>query len=390
VSNILILDVETTISNKGNPFDKTNKLVCVGIKWIQQGNSWPATILYDHYDTLQHIINRADIIVGANIKFDIHWLRNIGIDISKIKVWDVQVAEFLLSYQQNKYPSLDGAAEKYGFPKKLDIVKTEYWDKGLCTSEVPREILSNYLTQDLVLTQQVYEAQLEQFKTNGLYKLFRLQCQDLLVLQEMEYNGIQFSTEKALKYAEGITAELNEIYKELSQYTNGIPLNLNSNLHVSCLLYGGNILLDDKLPIGVFKSGEKKGQVKYKNIIKEYPLPRLVEPLKGTEVKKPDGSPEYWKVNETVLRSLKLNKTARIIVGLLTRYSELEKLRGTYLIGYSELIKEMNWPHNKLHGTLNQCVAITGRLSSSKPNLQNADPVTKVFMTSIYEKGDNI
>jgi DNA polymerase I-like protein with 3'-5' exonuclease and polymerase domains len=367
--NILILDVETTISNTGNPFDRTNKLVCVGLK-----DTYGYGIYYDSFERLQAVIDYADLIVGFNIKFDLHWLRNIGIDISKIKVWDCQLAEFLLSNQQNKYPSLDGAAEKYGFPKKLDIVKTEYWLAGIDTDMIPRDILSDYLTQDLVLTQQVYERQLDQFKTDKRYPLFKLQCQDLLVLEDMEYNGIKFNTTAALKYAEEIEIELTAIYKEISSYTGNLPINLNSNDDVSVLIYGGSIGVDDKLPIGIFKTGERKGQIKYKNITKLYPLPRLAEPLKGTEVKKPEGSQEYWKVNETVLRSLKLSKEAKKVVGLLTKYSELEKLRGTYLIGYSELIKKMNWDVDMLHGTLNQCVAITGRLSSSKPNLQNVIP----------------
>jgi DNA polymerase I-like protein with 3'-5' exonuclease and polymerase domains len=385
MSNCLILDVETTISNKGNPFDQTNKLVCVGVKWNIKGNSWKSTIFYDNFDSLQEIINRADLIVGFNIKFDLHWLRRIGIDISKIKVWDCQLAEFILSNQQNKYPSLDGAAEKYGFDKKLDIVKTEYWDKGIDTDQIPRNILSDYLNQDLILTEQVYLKQVEQFKSNGLLPLFRLQCADLLVLEEMEYNGIYFNTEKARKHAGEIELELDVIRKELSKFTNNIAINLNSNDHVSCLIYGGSICVDDKIPIGVFKSGDKKGQVKYKNIVKEYPLPRLVEPLKGTETKKSVEGRQYWEVNETVLRKLKLNKQAKVVVDLLNKYSELEKLRGTYLNGYSDLIDTMNWPANMLHGVLNQCVAVTGRLSSSRPNLQNTDPKTKIYMETIYE-----
>jgi DNA polymerase I-like protein with 3'-5' exonuclease and polymerase domains len=357
-------------------------LVCVGLK-----NEHGIHIVYEpeqHLYEIQHIIDRAPLIIGANIKFDLHWLRRIGIDISKIKVWDVQLGEFLLSYQQNKYPSLDGAAEKYGFDKKLDIVKTEYWDKGIDTDMIPRNILSDYLNQDLILTEQVYLKQVEQFKSNGLMPLFRLQCADLLVLQEMEYNGIFFSVEKARKHAGEIHIELEVITKELSKYTNGITINFNSNDHVSALLYGGTIGVDDKIPIGIYKSGIKQGQVKYKNIIKEYPLPRLVEPLKGTETKKSIEGKEYWEVNETVLRKLKLSKQAKVVVDLLNKYSELEKLRGTYLNGYSDLIDEMNWDKNMLHGTLNQCVAITGRLSSSRPNLQNTDPKTKIYMETLY------
>jgi DNA polymerase I-like protein with 3'-5' exonuclease and polymerase domains len=381
--NVLLLDVETTISNKGNPFDLTNKCVMVG---TLTENSHPITrdISEQTIKELQYQIDWSNIIVGFNIKFDLHWLRNIGIDISKIRVWDCQVAEFLLNYQQTKYPSLDEAAEKYGFPKKLDIVKLEYWDKGIDTDKIPRNILSDYLAQDLVLTQQVYERQLDQFKSNGLYQLFKLQCADLLVLEEMEYNGINFNTEKARKAAGEIEIELQDIYKRMYEFTDGITFNPNSNDDISSILYGGIICINSRIPIGTYKTGEKAGQPRYKIVTKEYEVPRLVEPLKGTEVKKPEGSREYWKVNETILRSLKLNKRAKEFVTLLTRQSELEKLRGTYLIGYSDLIDKMNWPKDKLHGVLNQCVAITGRLSSSKPNLQNADPFTKLFMETSY------
>lgn len=156
--NILTLDVETTISNKGNPFDLTNKLVCVGLKWKDQ-----MYIEYDHFGTIQHYIDNADLIVGFNIKFDLHWLRRIGVDISKVKVWDCQIGEFLLENQTNPYPSLDKAAEKYGLPLKLDVVKTEYWEKGIDTDEVPRTILSEYLTQDLILTEQVFLKQCKAF-----------------------------------------------------------------------------------------------------------------------------------------------------------------------------------------------------------------------------------
>ena len=156
--NVLILDVETTISNKGNPFDLTNKLVCVGLKWKDQ-----LYIEYDHFDTIQKYIDFGYILVGFNIKFDLHWLRRIGIDISKIRVWDCQVAEFILNNQQTKYPSLDEAALKYGYPPKIDNIKLNYWDKGICTSKVPRDELSDYLTQDLLLTEQVFKIQYKQF-----------------------------------------------------------------------------------------------------------------------------------------------------------------------------------------------------------------------------------
>jgi len=381
--NILCLDVETTISNKGNPFDQTNRLVCVGLK-----DSRGFQIIYDHEQFLgriQQTIDAADLLVGFNIKFDLHWLRKIGVDFTGKRVWDCQIGEFLLNYQKTPYPSLDQAAEKYSFDKKLDVVKVEFWDKGIDTDMIPREVLSEYLTQDLVLTEQVYLKQAEEIKLRGLLPLFRLQCLDLLTLEEIEYVGIKFDTIQARAKASEIEKELGRIYKGISELVGNIPFNLNSNDHLSAILYGGSIFIDDRIPVGVYKTGEKVGQTRYKIIVKEYILSQLTKPLKGTEVKKPDGTQPIWKTNDEILQTLVLNKEGKNLVGLIRKHSELEKLRGTYLLGYSNLIDKMNWPTDMLHGNLNQCVAITGRLSSTRPNLQNADPITKTYMVSRYD-----
>jgi DNA polymerase I-like protein with 3'-5' exonuclease and polymerase domains len=390
--NVLTLDVETTISNKGNPFDLTNKCCMVGVKWLMDDNPWKS-VCYDvsvsdyWLDTIQNIIDKTDLIVGFNIKFDLHWLRNIGIDISNIRIWDCQLAEYLISKQSIKYPSLNGCLERYGLPLKLDVVKTEYWDKGIDTDKIPTEILEDYLVGDLVATEQVYLRQKQELEELGLMKLFRLQCQDLLVLEEIEYNGIKFNTEGATKKADEITEELSHLVGDITKYTGCVPINLNSGEHISCLLYGGFISEDIRIPIGVFKTGEKVGQPRYKILTKEYKLPRLIEPLKGTENLKKDDTIEtcrYWYTNETVLRSLRPNKEAKKLLTLLDKYAELEKLRSTYLLGWTKLITEMNWTKDTIHGNLNQCVAITGRLSSTKPNLQNADPTTKIYCETRY------
>jgi len=382
----LIVDVETTISNKGGPFDQTNTCVCIGVK----DNSNISIAYEEHFDYLQEIIDQAEILVGFNFKFDLHWLRRIGIDISEITVWDCQLAEFILNNQKTPYPSLDSCAIKYGFPLKLDVVKTQYWDLGIDTNEIPREVLSEYLSRDLDLTQQVYAKQKEQFENeaNGKYALFKLQCMDLLVLEEVEYNGIKFNTNKALTKAQEIEVELASITQQLTLQTGGVPLNYNSGDDLSCLLYGGVFVETYRVPIGVYKTGKKIGETRFKVLEKNYTLPRLVEPIEGTLVKKSKEHPEnqqYWEVNDTVLRKLKLTGAAKTVVKLLNEYAKLEKLRGTYLMGYSKLIDTMHWEKDTLHGTLNQCVAITGRLSSSKPNLQNADPITKVYMESRYK-----
>jgi len=228
---------------------------------------------------------------------------------------------------------------------------------------------------------------------NNLYKLFKIQCKDLLVLLEMESNGILFHTESALEYASKLQEQLDELLYKFQQILNSDVPSITSNDDISTVLYGGTIIETIRIPAGYIKSGKRTGQVRYICDKVEHKFPQLVKPLKNTETKKShsriaDGKAEQhtqWEVNEPVLRKLKATGDARKLIDIILEYNKLEKLRGTYLQGYSDLITKMGWEHNMLHGGLNQCVAVTGRLSSNKPNLQNADKNTKKFMLTRYD-----
>ena len=175
--NILTLDCETTIykypgiisssDRRGSSFSRYNKLVSLATKVY--GND------VECFDTLegrgkfplhyvQTQIDNSDIIIGHNIKYDLHWLINAGIDISNIKqVWDTMLAEFLLSSQQRGHLKLRDVLIKYGKPPKLDVVEVEYWSKGIDTDEVPVNILLEYNGYDVVGTESVFLEQAKQF-----------------------------------------------------------------------------------------------------------------------------------------------------------------------------------------------------------------------------------
>ena len=159
----LICDVETTTHAKGNAFSKRNKLIMVGLRHKDK------SLIYSEFSDsvvkdIQSRINNCDVLVGFNIKFDIHWLMNIGVTFDNVKqIWDCQIAEFLLESQNNKYPSLNEALDKYGLPRKLDVVKTEFWNKGINTDEIPKDILREYLEGDLLGTEEVFKRQAKQF-----------------------------------------------------------------------------------------------------------------------------------------------------------------------------------------------------------------------------------
>lgn len=375
---IFSLDVETTTSNKGDPFDTTNRLVLGAI-----GTDTDYSI-FSNID-LQSRITSAKMVILFNAKFDLHWIRNIGINFSiHLPIWDCQLAEFILSNQKWKYPSLDEACERRGLPRKIDVVKSEYWEKGIDTDAIPFDVLDEYLKQDISCTYLLYKTQLEEFKKpehRDKYKLFRMQCYDLLVLEEMEYNGFLFDCEAARAEAYRLEADCAALDRTiLDEYPN-VPINLASPDHISCMLYGGSIITQVPIPIGTFKTGARAGQVKYKNIDQSYDLPRIVEPLKGSELAK-EG---YYGTSEDVLRNLKgTGQVTKIISHLLERRG-IEKLRGTYYNGIPDLIQHHNWRDSIVHGQFNQCVVTTSRLSATKPNQQNMPSGCKRFCVSRYE-----
>lgn len=371
-TNVLAIDTETTIYNKGNPFDSRNYLVCYSFSDGVLAGTLPNTT--GCHIELSKRIAQADLLILFNAKFDLHWLRNNGIDFSDKRIWDCQLAEFILSNQTWAYPSLDEACAKRGLPRKIDIVATEYWAKGIQTDQIPWPILEEYATQDAVCTYQLYLEQ-QKLLTGNKLKLFNLQCLDLLLLQDMEYTGLYYDAEKCEQRAEELEVKAETIRQQLDSIYPGVPINFGSNDQLSAFLYGGTIVVDSKEHVGFFKSGQKVGQPKYKKVEILHTLPRQYEPLKGSEMAK-EG---IYSTSEDTLLKLAGRKGT---ITLLLELSKLDKLISTYYRGLPKLNVEMYWPPGELHGQFNQCTTRTGRLSSSRPNQQNmAGEVDSIFIS---------
>lgn len=402
--NILIIDGEWTIHADGNPFSKPNRLMCVG---TMVGDS----LVYhdiehsnepygENLQRLRQLFEAADVVVGFNVKQDLHYLRRYITDLPIRAVFDCQLAEFLLSDQQSVYPSLELCSERYHLPPKFVDIE-ELWDAGIDTSEIPRPILEKRVLSDVVITKALYEKQVPILEKQGKMPLFKLQCDDLLVLQEMEFNGMVFDQTESLRLGVQTETDIQEIYGELARLVPFEHINWNSGDHLSAVLYGGIINYPStKITYRTLKSGEVKGrEVK---CFAQQSFPQLVAPLPKTETartkdltdkdleglnaelltsRKPILCRHYF-TNETVLKSLAAMGTAREIINHNLRLSELAKLRDTYYLGIPKLINEMQWAGDLIHGSFNQVVARTGRLSSSKPNLQNFAGVIKPLFKS--------
>ena len=324
--------------------------------------------------TIQTMVGGADLLVNHNIKFDLHWLHKVGIDLTGKRVYDTMLAEFLMSNQVNRLPSLDSCCEKYGLPRKLTVIEDEYWSKGINTDEIPKDVLYEYAKNDVDITYQLYLTLLKEVP-DSKRRLLSLMNQDLLVLQEMERNGLLYRGDLCEEKAKEIDLEIATIESKLKQIHPDIPINFASNDDLSVFLYGGVIKETIKVPDGVFKTGPRAGQIKLKNEIREHNIQRKYQPIKAL---KKEG---YYATNEDSLRKLRGNRT---IVELLLKLAYLSKLNSTYYKGLPNKNRELRWERNVLHGNYNQCIARTGRLSSSEPNLQNLSKDSLDIIVSRY------
>lgn len=387
---ILTFDVETSTKNKGNPFTASGKLVSYSVKHNGDNTAFSYYTALDFMSALRKSFEAAKLIVGFNAKFDLSWAARMGVrPRDGIRIWDCQIAEFILTGQQGTFPSLDECLAKYGLPSKDDKV-AEYWAAGLDTQDIPVDELEVYNNLDVELTYRLYLTQRE-VMTKAQQTLCMVMGLDLLVLQEMEENGIKFDRELCDAKTEETAKALKEYTDELLAYAPTPDINLGSGQHLSCWLYGGKIDIDYPVPVEmVYKSGPNKGQTytRMQHNVVVYECPQLFKPLPKSETKlkkKLDGQEiTIYFTNEDTLKQLrKPTKQHRRIIELLLLAAEKAKLLETYYGALPKLLDDMEWG-DILHGQYNQVAARTGRLSSQKPNMQNFSGEVDQLLVSRY------
>lgn len=387
--NYLILDVETTTKNGGNPFDPDNRL-CI-VSYATPTESGWVKVEYDDepyghaLETISRLVASADILVGFNFKFDLHWLRRYGIEVGERRIWDCQLVAFILSHQSETFPSLDGEAERYGLGSKSGDIASKYWSNGVDTPDIPLKELTDYAVTDAELTRSLFlkQHELVSNESRAFRSLVSLHNADILVTCEMEYNGILLDVARCLEEAEKIREQVRVIDIELRDFFQHDWINFESPKQLSAILFGGTIERDRREQVGVYKTGAKVGLPRYKVIRESHRFEGVAKPTEKQRL-----TAGYYTTSEDHLRSIKSGgKRVRAILDTLLRRSKLEKLRGTYYEGLPELISTMGWRDGYIHGQINHCIARTGRTSSSKPNLQNQPPEIDALIRSRFPGG---
>ncbi len=264
-----------------------------------------------------------------NAKFDAHMFRKEGITLQGI-IMDTMISMHVLNENEPSY-ALKKLATKwgkhFGFEDKSATYEELFGKGGF--QDTPLNIATIYACKDTHLVVEFYKFILSHLeKQEGLMNTHLLETEILKVVIEMEKNGFYID----LDYAERYKTQLEDRLKELD----GI---LRS--------YFGDINLNSP------------EQLKRKLFI-EMGLPD-----------RNNGS-----VDAGTLEKLKEDHEG---VAFLLEYRELSKLYGTYIEPLPQKVSSLD---GRLHGQFKQSGTVTGRFSSSNPNLQNIPPEARGIFTS--------
>ena len=261
--------------------------------------------------------------VGQHLKYDQHVLANQGIYLQGI-VHDTLLQSYVLESHQPH--SLESLARRH---LNRDTISYEaVTGKGVHAigfEQVALDMATPYAAEDADITLQVHNTLFPRIAADaGLLSIYQdLELPVQQVLWRMERNGVLLDGAHLERQSGELGARLMALEAQVHAAA-GHPFNLNSPKQIQAVLF------------------EEQG------------LP--------VRKKTPGGDPS---TDEAVLAELALDYP---IPRLLLEYRSLAKLKSTYT---DKLPRMVNAETGRVHTHYAQAVAVTGRLSSSDPNLQN-------------------
>jgi DNA polymerase I len=261
--------------------------------------------------------------VGQNLKYDKHILANHGVALNGI-AHDTLLQSYVL--ESHRTHNMDDLAMRH-----LGLETIHFEDvagkgaKQVKFNEVTVEAASEYAAEDADITLQIHQTLIPHIikddKLNFIYS--QIEMPSMEILYTIERNGVLIDANMLNKQSHEIGMRLVELENNAYELADQ-KFNLGSPKQLQEILF-------DKLGI---------------------------KPIKKT----PSGKPS---TDEDVLQQLALDYP---LPKVLLEYRGLAKLKSTYT---DKLPKMINPNTGRVHTSYNQAVAITGRLASSDPNLQN-------------------
>lgn len=262
--------------------------------------------------------------IGQNLKYDMLMLRRYGIEL-KGELFDTMLAHYLIEPELRH--NMDFLSVNYLGYKPVSITEL-IGKKGkhqLNMRDVELEKVSEYAAEDADITLQlknVFEPALTKVEVEELFSEVEVPLMN--VLADMEYEGVRLDQEFLKTFSGELGQEINQTRKKVFEQA-GTEFNLDSPRQLGDVLF-------------------KKLEI----------------PYKGRKTKT-----GQYSTNEAVLSML---AQEHAICHDIMNYRELVKLKSTYVDALPSLVNKNT---GRLHTCFQQAVAVTGRLSSTSPNLQN-------------------
>ncbi len=264
--------------------------------------------------------------VGHNLKYDFVILARNGIRVQPL-TFDTMIAEFLCNPESRNL-----GLKNLAWVRK-DIRMTpidELLGKGkkqITMDQVPLEQAAAYAAEDAqVVLRLIPDLKQELDSKQASSLMTELEMPLVHILAEMEMEGVALDSSFLRNMSGELSERLAEIETQVSQEV-GYSFNLNSPQQLSKALF------DD---------------------LKIDPPDRTQKTASG-----------FYSTAADVLETLKGN---HVVIDMILEYRELSKLRSTYL---DALPGQVNPSTGRVHTSYNQVGAVTGRIASSDPNLQN-------------------
>ena len=261
--------------------------------------------------------------VGQNLKYDMHVLENHGIRLAGV-AHDTLLQSYVL--EAHRTHGMDALAQRH--LERRTITYEEVAGKGAAQigfEQVDIEQASRYAAEDAEVTMQLHTVLYPRIAADArLLDVYqRIELPTARVLQKMERHGVLVDAALLARQSDELGARLLELERQAHEAA-GQPFNLNSPKQLGEILFG-------KLQLPVVKKtasgGPSTDEEVLEKLAEDYPLPKL-----------------------------------------LLEYRGAAKLKSTYT---DKLPRMVNARTGRVHTSYSQATAVTGRLSSTDPNLQN-------------------
>ncbi|NPA34965.1 MAG: DNA polymerase I [Chlorobi bacterium] len=260
--------------------------------------------------------------VGQNIKYDLVVLHRHGFPV-KGPFFDTMIAHWLID-PEGKH-NMDALARHYlnYDPISITALIGRKGSRQKSMAELTPEQIKDYAAEDADITLQLRQPLIYELQTKKLDRLFyEVEMPLLEVLTMMELTGIAIDTKWLLELDDKWGKELFDLQEKIYSVAK-TRFNINSP--------------------------KQLGEILFKHLKLPYPG-------------KPTSTGAY-STSEKILNKL---RGKHEIIDLIFEYRELSKLKSTYVAG---LLKHVR--NGRVHTNFNQAGTVTGRLSSSNPNVQN-------------------